>query len=74
MDDSKEGREKRAKNISKKLKAIQEIRSKQAAGQPLEPEQVRKFGYLSEKLLCYSADVSEFQCMHTLRNFKLLGL
>ena len=41
VDDSKEGREKRAKNISKKLKAIQEIRTKQAAGQPLEPEQVR---------------------------------
>ena len=40
VDDSKEGREKRAKNISKKLKAIQEIRAKQAAGQPLEPEQV----------------------------------
>lgn len=43
VDDSKEGREKRAKNISKKLKAIQEIRTKQAAGQPLEPEQVRIF-------------------------------
>ena len=43
VDDSKEGREKRAKNISKKLKAIQEIRNKQAAGQPLEPEQVRIF-------------------------------
>lgn len=41
MDDSKEGREKRAKNISKKLKAIAEIRAKQAAGQALEPEQVK---------------------------------
>lgn len=40
VDDSKEGREKRAKNLSKKLKAIAEIRAKQAAGQALEPEQV----------------------------------
>lgn len=41
VDDSKEGREKRAKNLCKKLKAIQEIRAKLVAGQPLEPEQVR---------------------------------
>lgn len=40
VDDSKEGREKRAKALGKKLKAIQEIRTKQAAGQTLEPEQV----------------------------------
>lgn len=41
VDDTPEGREKRAKTVSKKLKAIAEIRAKQAAGQALEPEQVR---------------------------------
>jgi len=50
VDDSKEGREKRAKNISKKLKAIQEIRNKQAAGQPLEPEQKLKLDSEAELL------------------------
>jgi hypothetical protein len=35
-----ESKDKRAKNLNKKLKAIQEIKAKQAAGQTLEPEQV----------------------------------
>ena len=37
---SAESKEKRAKGINKKLKAIQELRAKQATGQALEPEQV----------------------------------
>lgn len=45
-----ESKEKRAKNINKKLKAIQEIRAKQEAGQVLEPEQVSVTSF--SRLLC----------------------
>ena len=38
------------KNLNKKLKAIQEIKSKQAAGQALEPEQLLKLGTEAELL------------------------
>jgi uncharacterized protein with WD repeat len=42
VEESAESKEKRVKNLNKKLKAIQEIRAKQAAGQALEPEQVHQ--------------------------------
>eukprot|EP00428_Durinskia_dybowskii_P074024 CAMPEP_0170414338 /NCGR_PEP_ID=MMETSP0117_2-20130122/32011_1 /TAXON_ID=400756 /ORGANISM="Durinskia baltica, Strain CSIRO CS-38" /LENGTH=650 /DNA_ID=CAMNT_0010672213 /DNA_START=72 /DNA_END=2024 /DNA_ORIENTATION=- len=45
-----ESKEKRAKNINKKLKAIQEIRAKQSSGQTLEPEQVLKLNSEPELL------------------------
>ena len=35
-------KEKRLKNVRKKLKQVEEIKAKQASGQPLEPEQVQK--------------------------------
>jgi len=45
---SAEEKEKKAKGINKKLKAIQEIKTKQASGQKLEPEQLKKLETESE--------------------------
>ena len=61
-EDSAEGREKRGKVLGKKLKAIQEIRAKQAAGHALEPEQVCSVLFASAVMSTASLPILALSC------------